>query len=161
MTDIDFDFDFLPLRVIKTCADGKHRYDPEGKRKLIEACRRPGASLASLALKASVNANQLHKWVRLEERREHAADATSDVEQPPSAFAAVITVNDAPSILAPSVAVPREQESTPRRELFQPSRPASSARLSATLPNGVVVELECSGRDASLVSAMIAALGAP
>jgi transposase len=143
----DTDFDFLPLRVIKTCADGKHRYDPEGKRKLIEACRRPGASLAGLALKACVNANQLHKWVRLEERRERAADATADVGQPSSAFAAV--------------AVPREQPSTSRRELFQPSRPASTARLSATLPNGVVVELECSGRDASLVSAMIAALGAP
>ncbi|TDQ77492.1 IS66-like element accessory protein TnpA [Paraburkholderia silvatlantica] len=157
----DTDFDFLPLRVIKTCADGKHRYDPEGKRKLIEACRRPGASLAGLALKACVNANQLHKWVRLEERRERAADATADVGQPSSAFAAVVTVDEASSILAPRVAVPCEQPSTSRRELFQPSRPASTARLSATLPNGVVVELECSGRDASLVSAMIAALGAP
>ncbi len=36
----DTDFDFLPLRVTRTCADGKHRYDSVGKRKLIEACRR-------------------------------------------------------------------------------------------------------------------------
>ena len=157
----DTDFDFRPLRVIKTCADGKHRYDPEGKRKLIEACRRPAASLAGLALKACVNANQLHKWVRLEERRERAANATADDGQPSPAFAAVVTVDEASSILAQRVAVPREQPSTSGRELFQPSRPASTPRLSATLANGVVVELECSGRDASLVSAMIAALGAP
>ncbi|MBB2984536.1 transposase-like protein [Paraburkholderia tropica] len=73
----DTDFDFLPLRVTRTCADGKHRYDPEGKRKLIAACRRPGASLAGLALKAGVNANQLRKWVQLEERRE-VADVSHD-----------------------------------------------------------------------------------
>ncbi|WP_415867752.1 IS66-like element accessory protein TnpA [Burkholderia ubonensis] len=88
MTDLDFDF--LPLRVIRTCADGKHRYDPEGKRKLIEACRRPGASLAGLALKAGVNANQLRKWVQLHERREGAAVAHDDVEKTPSAFVPVV-----------------------------------------------------------------------
>jgi transposase len=37
---------------------------------------------------------------------------------------------------------------------------APSAHLSATLPNGVMVDLECSGQDGSLVTAMIAALRA-
>jgi transposase len=40
------------------------------------------------------------------------------------------------------------------------SRAASAARLSAQLPNGVKLELECSADDAVLVGAMIAALGA-
>jgi transposase len=52
MTDLQTDFDFLPLRVIGRSADGKKRYDRDGKRKLIEACQKPGASVAGLALKA-------------------------------------------------------------------------------------------------------------
>jgi transposase len=39
------------------------------------------------------------------------------------------------------------------------SRSPTSAWLSAQLPNGVKLELECSERDTALVSAMIAALG--
>jgi transposase len=49
---IDDEFDFLPLQVTRMCANGKRRYDPAGKLKLIEACLRPGASIAGLALKA-------------------------------------------------------------------------------------------------------------
>ena len=41
-----------------------------------------------------------------------------------------------------------------------PTPSASPARLSARLSNGVTVELECTGQDAALVTAMIAALGA-
>jgi transposase len=156
----DTDYDFLPLRVTRTCADGKHRYDSEGKRKLIEACRRPGASLSGLALKAGVNANQLHKWVRLHERRECAAVANDDIGPPPSAFMTVVTIDDTVPALVPEVAGPPASEPTQQREPSRPSPRSTPARLSATLPNGVVVELECSGRDASLVTAMIAALGA-
>jgi transposase len=36
----------------------------------------------------------------------------------------------------------------------------SPSRLSARLPNGVTVELECTGHDTALVTAMITALGA-
>ncbi|MGF6293152.1 transposase [Paraburkholderia youngii] len=157
----DTDFDFSPLWVIRTCADGKHGSNPEGKRKLIEACRLPGASLAGLSLKAGVNANQLHKWVRLEEQRECTAVANADLGQAPSAFATVVTIDDAGPALVPRGAVPPASESTPQREPSRPSpRPASLAGLSATLPNGDLVELECTGRDASLVTAMIAALRA-
>jgi transposase len=157
MTDIDNDF--LPLRVTRTCADGKHRYDPEGKRKLIEACRQPGASLSRLALKAGVNANQLHKWVRLQERKECVAVENDDVEPRPSAFVTVVTVDDTVPPLVPIVAGAPASEPIQRRETSRSlPRPAPPARLSATLPNGVVVELKCSGRDASLVTAMIAAL---
>lgn len=59
-----------------------------------------------------MNVNQLHKWVRLEERRERAAEANADVEQPSSAFAAVVTVDEAPSM------TPRAQCANHRRELL-------------------------------------------
>ncbi|WGS45686.1 transposase [Burkholderia sp. JSH-S8] len=156
----DTDFDFLPLRATRTCADGKHRYDPEGKRKLIEACRRPGASLAGLALKAGVNANQLRKWVQLQECREGTAVSHDAIPQAPSAFVPVVMIDDSPAS-TPVETAPLAPQPSLQRELPRPSpRAAPLARLSATLPNGVVIELECSGRDTSLVTAMVAALGA-
>ncbi len=69
--------DFFPLRVTGVTATGKRRFDPEGKRKLIEACMQPGASIAGLALKAGVNANQLHKWIHLRERTSGTALTTT------------------------------------------------------------------------------------
>lgn len=77
--------DFFPLRVSSVTAAGKRRFDSDGKRKLIDACLQPGASIAGLALKAGVNANQLYKWIHLRERA-NAAAATVPVEPLPSAF---------------------------------------------------------------------------
>jgi len=88
----DDEFDFLPLRVIRECSNGKRRYDPEGKRRLIEACLLPGASIAGLALKAQVNANQLHKWIRLHERAKSARAAEDTVDPVTTAFIPVVSV---------------------------------------------------------------------
>jgi transposase len=46
------DLTFLPLRVTHVGAGGKRSFDPVDKRRLIEACLQPGASLSGLALKA-------------------------------------------------------------------------------------------------------------
>ncbi|MGZ8219137.1 transposase [Methylomagnum sp.] len=39
------------------------RYDPEAKRELVEACLRPGVSVARVALAHGANANLLRKWM--------------------------------------------------------------------------------------------------
>ena len=142
----DDEFDFLPLRVIRECSNGKRRYDPEGKRRLIQACLRPGASIAGLALRAQVNANQLHKWIRLHEKANSARAARNTVESSAAAFIPVLAI---------------EQGSAPPASSHKQPATASrpTARLSAHLPNGVTVELECSRHDATLVAAFIAALG--
>jgi transposase len=41
----------------------RRRYSPESKAKLVEECRRPGMSLASVALANGLNANLLRRWV--------------------------------------------------------------------------------------------------
>lgn len=43
--------------------DGRHCYDPEAKRELVEACLRPGVSVAGMALEHGINANLLRKWI--------------------------------------------------------------------------------------------------
>ncbi|WP_408471193.1 hypothetical protein [Paraburkholderia strydomiana] len=55
------DLPFLPLRVTRVGVGGKQSFDPAGKRRLVDACLQPGASLFGLALKAGANVNQLRE----------------------------------------------------------------------------------------------------
>lgn len=155
--------DFLPLKVVSTGVDGKRRFEQRDKRRLIEACLEPGVSVARMAREAGVNANQLWRWIKTHEagRKPRIARNATDVE--PAAFIPVLRLADDSVSSAPEGPLigPEISPEPQRREpACSPSQPSALARVSATLPNGVVVELECSGRDASLVSAMIAALGA-
>ncbi|MFJ7311527.1 IS66 family insertion sequence element accessory protein TnpB [Pseudomonas sp. NPDC098747] len=54
---------YLPLKVVKVGGRGKRTFDPDGKRRLIAACRQPGVSISYMALRAGINANQLRKWI--------------------------------------------------------------------------------------------------
>ncbi|CAN7790149.1 transposase [Caballeronia sp. LjRoot34] len=146
------DLSFLPLRATRVGVGGRRSFDPVDKQRLIEACLQPGASLSGLALKAGVNANQLCKWIRLHERsntpmREGTACASS-------AFVPVVVAID------DRTPVPAAQPVPERESSHLSPRSVRSARLSAQLPNGVKIELECTTGDAGLVAAMVSALGA-
>jgi transposase len=149
------DLTFLPLRVTRVGAGGKRSFDPVDKQRLVDACLQPGASLSGLALKAGVNANQLRKWVRL--REQSNAPVRDGIAAASSAFVSVIATGGSTPVLA---AAPATRPAPELERLRLSSRAASAARLSAQLPNGVKLELECSADDAVLVGAMIAALGA-
>ncbi len=152
----DDDLSFLPLKVSKVGPTGKRTFDPDGKRRLIEACRHPGVSISGMALKAGVNANQLRKWVRDDEceRAQVASGAAVTVE---SAFVPVVTLAEVtqPVEAAGDLAAMARREAAVAPALRTPAQ----ARLRAQLPNGVTLELECGGRDGALVKAMIEALG--
>jgi len=49
--------------VTKEGSHGRRTYSVAGKRALAELCRRPGVSLAAIALQHGVNANLLRRWV--------------------------------------------------------------------------------------------------
>jgi transposase len=149
------DLSFLPLRVTRVGVGGKRSLDPMNKRRLIEACLQPGASLSGLALKAGVNANQLCKWVRLHEAANTPVRDGAAVGA--SAFVPVVAIDGPAPVLAAVPAARPVRE--PEPSCLSP-RSAASARLSAQLPNGVKLELECAGGDAGLVAAMVTALGA-
>ena len=50
----------------------RRRHSPEFKAKVIAACRKPGISLAAVALANRLNANLLRRWVVEQERAEAA-----------------------------------------------------------------------------------------
>lgn len=95
--------------------DGRRCYDPEAKRALVEACLRPGVSVARMALEQGINANLLRKWM-------------GDYR---GAVASAATVTAAPPVALPAFA--------PVVSITAPEPPGSA--LSVTLPNGVKLEL--------------------
>ena len=52
------------LRVRLVGRDGRRRYEPGSKERLVAACFQPGVSISGLALAHGVNANLLRKWVK-------------------------------------------------------------------------------------------------
>jgi len=149
------DLSFLPLRVTRVGVGGKRSFDPTDKRRLVEACLRPGASLSGLALKAGVNANQLHKWVQARERARPPIGYNEPVT--PSAFVPVVAIDEPTVVMA---SAPASHRATRAESSCVSPRSTRLARLSAHLPNGVNLELECSAEDVAIVNAMVVALGA-
>jgi transposase len=139
------------LKVVNVGRDGKRRYDRQTKRKLVEACLEPCASVARLALKQGVNANLLRKWIKLHQQRL----AGSSLRPAPTgtAFVPVVEVDSHEAMVAP--ASTKAQRHTPAARTSSPT----SARLMVQMPNGVTLRFECTDNDVPLVSAMIETLG--
>ena len=52
------------LRVRLVGRNGRRRYDPASKDRLVSACLESGVSVSRLALEHGVNANLLRKWIK-------------------------------------------------------------------------------------------------
>ncbi len=67
--------------------DGRSCYDRKAKRELVEACLRPGVSVARMALEHGVNANLLRRWID-----HYRGEQLPVVREPPlPAFVPVVT----------------------------------------------------------------------
>src|SRR5436189_4292451 len=67
--------------------DGRRRYDPGSKARLVAACLQPGVSISGLALAHGINANLLRKWVK------DAREAGSSAASARSAFVPVVAAD--------------------------------------------------------------------
>ncbi|MEI7764761.1 MAG: transposase [Comamonadaceae bacterium] len=92
--------------------DGRSCYDREAKRELVEACLRPGISVARMALEHGVNANLLRRWI--DNYRGGSLSVAADPTMSLPAFIPVLP------FAAPKL---------------------TGLALSATLPNGVKLDL--------------------
>jgi transposase len=127
------------LRVTKVLRNGKRRFDPIEKERLIDAALEPGISIAGLALAYGINANQLRNWVKLRRERSAERKLTGMANSAPPSFVPVVAASPTGRPPAP------------------PAPTSPRMRLKASLPNGVRLELE--DADAEALSAMIEALG--
>ena len=143
------------LAVIKVEGNGKRRFDPAAKERLIDACQEPGVSVARLALEHGVNANLLRNWIRLRRRKAQRAWPVTKAASAPS-FIPVIEAVSGPASSAGSGVLAIQGEAGAGRDR-ETRRSPSQARVKAALPNGVTLTLDCG--DAKMVSALIEALG--
>jgi len=134
--------------------EGRRRcFDPQAKRELVQACLQPGISVARMALDHGLNANLLRRWISDYEREQSGAARTQAIQNNAPAFVPVVQISDGP-VLTP------DTHHRPARIAAEhaPHCLPSPSRLVAELPNGVMLKLDCDGRDATLMSAMIETL---
>lgn len=138
------------LRVRLVGRDGRRRYDPGSKARLVAACLQPGVSLSGLALAHGVNANVLRRWVK-----DAKASGLPTVSSR-SAFIPVVAADcgqpDGTRSLDMEVARGEGQPAS----LGRTAGPSGSSKIRALLPNGVKLSLECGDVDA--LTAIIGAL---
>ena len=91
-------------RIERTNARGRHTYVPAFKRWIVEQARRPGMSVAGLALSNQVNANQLRRWVQLHGKRGEVPCAVA------SLLPVTIAAAQPTAVAAPSAGVAVEIE---------------------------------------------------
>lgn len=66
-------------RVEGTNVRGRHRYCEQFKTWIVEQAVQPGMSMAGLAMRNQVNANQLRRWVKLHRQDPGGALATAQL----------------------------------------------------------------------------------
>jgi transposase len=117
--------------------DGRSYYDKAAKRELIEACLRPGVSVARMALQHGINANLLRTWMtRYRQQRELMVGRSAT-------GTAAVTVE--------SAFVPVVAAKAPARSV--------SVRVGAQLPNGIKLDLSAvSSDDLSVVLRLLCEL---
>jgi transposase len=126
--------------------NGRRRYDAGSKARLVAASLEPGVSVSRLALDNGINANLLRKWIK------QAKEADREHQPPASAFVPVVAAGCS---LSTALAARNGGELSAKPERTGPL--SSPVRMSATLPNGVKLALDCDDMDA--LTAMIGALG--
>lgn len=139
------------LQVRRILRNGRRRYDAASKARLVAACHEPGVSVSRLALEHGINANLLRRWIK--EAKETGTLPSSSA----SAFIPVVAADCSLSVQSRLMETPspRGEERLAKPEstchLFSP------AKVSASLPNGVKLTLECG--DMNALTAIIGALG--
>ena len=133
--------------VISRNRQGKCKYDGAAKAQLIEACLRPGVSIARMALIFGVNANMLRTWISdelrtrkqgFEPRQDHEPLSSSVVCQEKSAGIDAM----AAAVFVPVVTPVPQPVST---MVSAPIVSTAALVLNVRLPNGVGLELGQAG----------------
>lgn len=138
------------LRVRLVGRDGRRRYDPESKARLVAACLEPGVSISGLALAHGINANVLRKWVK------GAKESGLPAHSSRSAFIPVVAAEFSRPDGTRSLDIEVARGEGETVSLERTPGLLCSSKIRALLPNGVKLSLECGDVDA--LTAIIGAL---
>jgi transposase len=126
--------------VIRKKRDGRCVYSREGKRALVEACLRPGVSVAGIALLHGVNANVLRKWITHHHQWQDKTDSVHSTHAIDSAHASP-PVNITPPALQSSPSnIPALLRVQITPDVDSPSAPPAAAVSAANATSPMVIE---------------------
>lgn len=120
--------------VVGSKCDGRRKYDEKAMRELIQACPKPGVSIARTAMDHGINPNLVRTWIsqyQREQGRTRVAGLASEVVSQDEAEILEIAPSEEPAFVQLATAV----------------RPPAPIKLAATflssarLPNGVRLEV--------------------
>nr|WP_306459546.1 transposase [Burkholderia sp. ABCPW 11] len=60
--------------VVDRKRDGRRKYDEAAKRELIQACLKPGVSIARTAMEYGINPNLVRTWITQYQRKQDQAE---------------------------------------------------------------------------------------
>lgn len=144
------------LQVRLVGRNGRRRYDPASKDRLVAACLQPGVSVSRLALEHGVNANLLRKWIKKRTETQSLPPSSSPsfipVQIESTSDRALLRQSNMAAVDLPGTCDGVRGSASKRAAPF-----SSPAKVSASLPNGVKLTLECGDVDA--LTAVIGALG--
>lgn len=133
----------LPGRlVIGRKRDGRRKYDEAAKRELIEACLKPGVSIARTAMEHGINPNLVRTWITQHQRRQGRAELLAPAGEP-----ALETPTAPPGTLAPAEPVFVQVVTPVTPPISIPADHGMTVSLNVRLPNGVTLELGEAGLD--------------
>jgi transposase len=120
--------------VVGSKRDGRRKYDESAKRELIQACLRPGVSIARTAMDYGINPNLVRTWIsqyQREQGRAGVAGLASELVNRTQAEVPVVAPSDEPAFV---------QVETP---VLPPAavKSVTTFQLSVRLPNGVRLEV--------------------
>jgi transposase len=138
---VEEDAQELSVRFVQR--DGRRRYDPMWKDRMVAACLEPGASVSRLALDHGINANLLWKWIKKAKEVRPLPPSSTSVFIPVR-----VTTDRSLSMQSSALRLAKSERGSPL---------SSPAKVSASLPNGVNLTLEC--RDVEALAAIVGALG--
>lgn len=117
--------------VIGRKRDGRRQYDEAAKEELIQACLKPGASIARTAMTYGVNPNLVRTWIAAHQRKHRAPAAVADVQE---GGADTIELSPSRDAFVPVVAEPTSPAG-------RPPCVGMAITLHVRLPNGVEFDL--------------------
>ena len=147
--------ELLDRLVVGRSVDGRSRYDAQAKLQLVQACLKPGVSVANMALRYGINANLLRKWMtKAAGLNALVAPASAAIKTlgASNPFIAMQIEPDAgaqpasPAALSTTGAALRSANHAPS-ERTMPSTGPTLKRLQVRLPNGVTLDLGETGLD--------------
>lgn len=135
------------LQVRLVGRNGRRRFEPASKDRLVAACLEPGVSVSRLALEHGVNANLLRKWIKKRREAQSLRPSSS-----PAFIPVQIESTSDRALLRQSSMTAVDSSATCDEVRGSESKRASPfpspAKVGASLPNGVKLTLECGDLDA-------------